>query len=251
MKNLLDKYYIGLEDSLINSLEKIEQNKQGFVLVIYYDRVVGTITDGDIRRVIINQKKVNLRVKDFINQNFTYIHPSDSLERVIDLFKDEKFSFLPIVDENQKLINVITKKNLHALLLLDIEYDSNYDFPSLDDQLVDFEVFGRPWGFYKTTFMNDFSQAKIIKVNPKSRLSLQKHKHREEYWVCVFGEGTVQIDESIKSIKAGDTLFIPKGSMHRLENTSDHQSLFISEIQLGDYFGEDDIIRFDDDYNRK
>lgn len=250
MTNHLNKYCIDIGDSLIDSLEKIEQNKQGFVIVISEGKVVGTITDGDIRRIIIKNQNVHLNVKEFINQNFTHIHPSDSLERVIELFKDVKFSFLPILDEHQKLLNVITKKNLHALLLLDLTYDPDYDFISLDDQIVDFEVFGRPWGFYKTTFMNDFSQAKIIKVNPKSRLSLQKHAHREEYWVCVYGEGTVQIDESLKSIKAGDTLFIPKGSMHRLENTSENQSLFISEIQLGDYFGEDDIIRFDDDYNR-
>lgn len=83
---------------------------------------------------------------------------------------------------------------MHALLLQDIHAELDYDFFSLDEGIVDYEIFQRPWGFYKTTVMNDYFQSKVISVNPKSQLSLQSHNHREEHWIVAHGGGTVQLE---------------------------------------------------------
>lgn len=139
---------------------------------------------------------------------------------------------------------------MHALLLQDIRADLRYNFMSFDEGIVDYEIFQRPWGFYKTTVMNDYFQSKIISVNPQSQLSLQSHNHREEHWIVAHGVGTVQIDQSIINVHCGSSVFIPKGAKHRLMNTGDKESLIVTEVQIGDYFGEDDIIRYEDIYGR-
>ena len=157
---------------------------------------------------------------------------------------------MPILDGNRRLFNILTKNQLHALLLQDIHADLGYDFFSMDEQIVDYEIYQRPWGFYKTTVYNEYYQSKVISVYPKSQLSLQSHEHREEHWIIVHGNGTVQIGESLIDIKCGSSLFIPKGCKHRLTNTDEKENLIITEVQIGDYLGEDDIIRYEDQYGR-
>ena len=132
---------------------------------------------------------------------------------------------MPILDQQGCVINVITKKQLHTLLLTDSYVDFTYDFSQLDENLQDYEIFSRPWGFYKTTVMNNYFQSKIISVLPGASLSLQSHNRREEYWVVAHGEGIVQIGESMIQVKCGSSLFIPKGCKHRLTNT-DSESEF-------------------------
>ena len=139
---------------------------------------------------------------------------------------------------------------MHALLLQNIHADLNYDFFSLDTGVIDHEIFQRPWGFYKTTVLNDFYQSKIISVKPGGQLSLQSHNRREEHWIVVHGTGLVQIDESVFNVTCGSSVFIPKGARHRLTNTSATESLVVTEVQIGDYLGEDDIIRYEDIYGR-
>ena len=85
---------------------------------------------------------------------------------------------------------------------------------------------------------------------PKQALSLQSHERREEYWIIVNGTGLIQLGESIHPVVPGGTFFIPKGCKHRLTNTSETETLILTEVQLGDYFGEDDIYRYDDHYGR-
>lgn len=121
---------------------------------------------------------------------------------------------------------------------------------ALEDAPVDFELHQRPWGVYKTTVLQEHYQSKVIHVNPESRLSLQYHLRRDEHWTVAGGEGVAQIGESMVLMRPGATFFIPKGCKHRMTNTSEENFLIVSEVQIGDYFGEDDIIRIDDDYGR-
>ena len=86
-------------------------------------------------------------------------------------------------------------------------------------------------------------------VNPKSRLSLQSHEKRQETWIVLEGAATITINEDIFIKKENESIHIPQGARHRLENKN-NKVLKIIEIQTGSYFGEDDIKRFDDDYNR-
>ena len=236
---------------MIEALNKIDVNRQGFVVVVdENDLVLGVLTDGDIRRGIIKGYTAAEPIESFYTRNAKTVHIEDGLSTVTELFKNQAIKFLPILDGAGRLVNIITKSQMHALLLQDIQADLRYDFSSLDTSIVDYEVFPRPWGYFKTTVMNDYFQAKIISVKPGGQLSLQSHNHREEYWIVVHGNGTVQLDQSVLPVRCGSTVFIPLGCRHRLTNTDEKESLIITEVQIGDYFGEDDIIRYADKYGR-
>ncbi len=108
----------------------------------------------------------------------------------------------------------------------------------------------RPWGSFEILFDSKFCKVKKIVVFSGKRLSLQYHKRRSEHWFIVSGIADIHIDGKEFSLKAGESTDVKRGSKHYLANTY-HQDLIIIEIQLGDYFGEDDIIRLDDPYNRE
>ena len=107
----------------------------------------------------------------------------------------------------------------------------------------------RPWGYYDSIDADDGFQVKRILVNPGAKLSLQKHQHRAEHWVVVKGVATITRGDDVFVLKENQSTYIPKGEVHRLENTEE-TDLEIIEIQTGDYLGEDDIIRLEDDYQR-
>lgn len=107
----------------------------------------------------------------------------------------------------------------------------------------------RPWGSYRSLDSGSRHQVKRIIVKPGERLSLQKHHHRSEHWIVVRGTARVTVDELIKTIHENESIYIPIGATHRLENPG-KITLELIEVQTGSYLGEDDIIRFDDDYRR-
>ena len=206
MENKLKEFLIDYDSNLILALEKINKNQKNFLVVIKEGKVCGVITDGDIRRHIILNNNLNITIKDIYNSNFSYVTLEDGFKKVVTYFKDSKIKFLPIIDNDDNLINIITKENLHTLLLQNIEYNPFYNFSLLNDAILEHEIYPKPWGCYKTV-------------------------------------------EEIK-IHEGSYLYISKNTVHRLINTSDSDFLILTEVQLGDYFGEDDIIRIKDEYNR-
>lgn len=109
----------------------------------------------------------------------------------------------------------------------------------------------RPWGSYEVLLDETSTGFKVkrIEVKPKSRLSLQKHAKRAEIWTIVAGEGIATIGKEEIAVKPGDVVNIPKEAEHRMANKGDQPLIFV-EVQLGDYLGEDDITRLQDDYNR-
>lgn len=108
----------------------------------------------------------------------------------------------------------------------------------------------RPWGSYESMEEGLRFQVKIITVNPGARLSLQKHFHRAEHWVVVKGTGVVTRGDESLILKEDESVYIPLGTVHRLENPGSIP-LEIIEVQTGPYLGEDDIIRLSDDYGRQ
>lgn len=244
-------FTIDQSSSILDALCLIDKNQSGFVLVWDEKKtLLGTLTDGDIRRALINGSSVTDSVKGVYIEKFKYLNITDNIGDAIELFKNKNIKFLPIVDKDGVLVNVITKSQLHVVLLQDINADLSYNFNELDDSVVDYEIFQRPWGFYKTTILNDYFQSKIISVKPGQQLSLQSHNHREEHWIVAHGKGVVQIEKSEIKIGSGSSLFIPKGAKHRLTNTDYSENLIITEVQIGDYLGEDDIVRYEDNYGR-
>jgi mannose-1-phosphate guanylyltransferase/mannose-6-phosphate isomerase len=107
----------------------------------------------------------------------------------------------------------------------------------------------RPWGSYQSVDNGDRHQVKRIIVKPGGRLSLQKHHHRSEHWIVVRGAARVTVNELVKTVHENESIYIPIGAVHRLENPGKIQ-LELIEVQTGSYFGEDDIIRIEDDYQR-
>ena len=107
----------------------------------------------------------------------------------------------------------------------------------------------RPWGYYQSIHSGERFQVKRITVNPGARLSLQKHKHRAEHWVVVNGTALVTRDDERLTVKENESVFLPKGCIHRLENPAE-TPLNLIEVQSGSYLGEDDIERIEDDFAR-
>jgi mannose-1-phosphate guanylyltransferase/mannose-6-phosphate isomerase len=107
----------------------------------------------------------------------------------------------------------------------------------------------RPWGSYQSVDAGDRHQVKRIVVRPGSRLSLQKHHHRSEHWIVVRGAARVTVNDLVKTVHENESIYIPIGATHRLENPG-KILLELIEVQTGSYLGEDDIVRIEDDYRR-
>ena len=107
----------------------------------------------------------------------------------------------------------------------------------------------RPWGSYEVLEENNGYKVKRLVVKPGARLSLQRHSRRGEHWVVVEGTADVVCGERELRLEKGEHLHIPPETNHRLGNSTDHM-LALIEVQLGDYLGEDDIVRLEDDYKR-
>lgn len=108
----------------------------------------------------------------------------------------------------------------------------------------------RPWGWYDSLDFGERFQVKRIQVKPLAKLSVQKHHHRAEHWVVVSGTAEVQNGESTFLLNENESTYIPIGTIHSLCNPSETMPLEIIEVQSGSYLGEDDIVRYEDNYGR-
>lgn len=108
----------------------------------------------------------------------------------------------------------------------------------------------RPWGSY--TVLDDTAfdhKVKRIVVSPGKRLSYQRHSRRSEHWFVVRGRGRVTVDGEDREVGPGDSVDVPVGAAHRIEGLGEDNLVFV-EVQRGEYFGEDDIVRLEDDFGR-
>ncbi|MBU2600237.1 phosphomannose isomerase type II C-terminal cupin domain [bacterium] len=108
----------------------------------------------------------------------------------------------------------------------------------------------RPWGYFVVLSNELEHKVKRIVVYPKKRLSMQRHRYRSEHWYIIYGEAVVILNDKKIYLKAGESIDIPQEAVHRIENIGISNMAFI-EIQRGEYFGEDDIERLEDDYGRE
>ena len=111
------------------------------------------------------------------------------------------------------------------------------------------EIDHRPWGYYEVLVDERDHKVKRIVVHPGKRLSLQSHRRRSEHWFILCGKAVVTIDREELDLETGQSVDIPQGALHRILNAGAEILAFI-EVQIGEYFGEDDIERFEDDYGR-
>lgn len=116
-------------------------------------------------------------------------------------------------------------------------------------QAEDYPRFHRPWGWYETLCLGDRFQVKRIMVKPGGILSLQSHRHRSEHWVVVAGTAEVTVGDEVKLVTENQSVYIPLGTKHRMANRG-RVPMYLIEVQTGSYLGEDDIVRYEDIYNR-
>jgi len=105
----------------------------------------------------------------------------------------------------------------------------------------------RPWGSFEKFNENEQCTVKLLYIKPGSRLSLQYHNKRQEFWKIIKGSGTVEIQDKKSTLSEGDNIFIPSGAKHRIQ--AGNSGCTVLEISYGS-FDEDDIVRIEDDYNR-
>lgn len=110
------------------------------------------------------------------------------------------------------------------------------------------ERFDRPWGWYENLKEDTGYKVKRLCVQPNQKISLQYHNQRDEHWVVVSGDGTLELNEDIKKLKVGDYIFVPVLSKHRI--TGGNNGIIIVEVQLGKICNEEDIVRIEDEYGR-
>ena len=148
-----------------------------------------------------------------------------------------------LVDTSDAIL--ITKKNLSQNVkdIVQSLNDKGYQ-----EGIIHKKVF-RPWGYYISIGEGPTWQIKKLIVNPKSSLSLQMHRHRSEHWIVVEGFADIEIDAKKMRLKENESIYVPKGSKHRLSNSTE-KPFTIIEVQSGSYLGEDDIVRFEDKYGR-
>ena len=185
----------------------------------------------------INGNVLKGNTKDYKSKN-CYLRSENKLLVTIGL-KDL------IVVETDDTVFISSKNEIDSLKKI-LEDLQNKGF----EEIASHSKIYRPWGHYTSIAGSKNWQVKRIEVKPKSKLSLQMHNHRAEHWVVVSGTATVQIDKRTFSLNKNQSTFIPLGSTHRLSNESS-EKLIIIEVQSGKYLGEDDIIRFKDEYGRK
>ena len=167
----------------------------------------------------------------------SYVYSSNRLVSATNL------SDLIIIDTQDALL-VSSKKNSQNInnIVEKLKIDSRVE---KDDNR---KVY-RPWGYFDSIDYGEGFQVKRLFINPGAKLSLQKHQKRAEHWVVVKGIALVTCGENIYKLTENQSTYIPKGEIHRLENC-EKNPLEIIEIQTGNYLGEDDIIRLEDDYER-
>jgi len=167
----------------------------------------------------------------------SFIHSSNRLVAVNDL------SDLVIIDTQDALL-VSSKQNSQDIKNIVYKLKNEKRGESESHRKV-----YRPWGYYDSIDSGIGFQVKRIFVSPGAKLSLQKHEKRAEHWVIVKGIALITCGKKVFQLKENQSAYIPKGKVHRLEN-AEQTPLEIIEIQTGDYLGEDDIIRLEDDYER-
>ncbi|MES2803339.1 MAG: mannose-1-phosphate guanylyltransferase/mannose-6-phosphate isomerase [Bdellovibrionota bacterium] len=188
----------------------------------------------DIREGVQNKGLQNIQVSSKNNSVFPIENKAYSFVGVDDLMVIDTADALLVCkkDDSQKVKEVVDRLKAN------------------NSQLTEAHVFeNRPWGKFEILKDQDYYKSKIIRVDAGQKISYQSHAKRAEHWIIVRGEAVVILNDQEVPLKTGQHIFIPQGAKHRIINNSNAAVEFI-EVQVGSYFGEDDIVRYQDDYGR-
>jgi len=188
----------------------------------------------EIREGVQNKGQQNVQVSSKNNSVFPIENKSYSFVGVDDLMVIDTADALLVCKkhESQKVKDVVDRLKVTN--------------PDVTEEHI-FE--NRPWGKFEILKDQDYYKSKVIRVDAGQKISYQSHAKRSEHWIIVNGEAIVVLDDKEIPLKTGQHIFIPQGAKHRIINNSNASVEFI-EVQVGSYFGEDDIVRYQDDYGR-
>lgn len=174
-----------------------------------------------------------------INSKNVYVH-SDNDRLIATVGVDD----INVVESYDAIL--VQKKGEGADIRKVVEYLKEHKSPEVEHRLVEY----RPWGKFDVLFDSPSFKVKKFVVYPKSKLSLQSHKFRSEHWIVVKGKAKITKGKKTILLKEGESAFVPAKTAHRFENPTNENAEFV-EVQLGSYLGEDDVVRYEDNYNRK
>ena len=185
-----------------------------------------------------NSEKISSKDNQvLIDSKNTFIHTTD--RTIVGIGLED----LIVVDDDDSTI--ISKKGETEKIKSALEILKSKNNKSSEEHTFEY----RPWGKFENLLETEIYKVKRLTVDPGEHLSIQYHKKRSEHWVVVNGKASVQVNDKKLTLEKGQSIDIPKGSSHCLGNDT-KENLVVIEVQLGDYFGEDDIVRISDPYDR-
>ena len=244
--------------TLFDALGRLDgQPRQALIVVDAAGRLEGVLDDAMVRAAILRTRSLDALVGDALPRDAgtgpasaNAVTLDTPFSEVVALSLAAPGDLIPVLDDRDRVVNAFTREQLHQLLAEDLPWDPRRDFTALTTAERRPDAVTRPWGFYRSLLTTAFTQAKILSVAPGQELSLQKHFRREEYWTVVRGEGSFRLDDDRYTVRRGFTVHIPREAVHWIRNTHPTEALILVEVQAGDYFGEDDIVRLSDKYRR-
>ncbi len=208
------------------------------VIVFEGDFIWSDIGSFDALSTLIKEKGMNQKQHILIDSDDVFVHSSNGR-----LIATAGVSNLNIIENNDCIL--ISQKGKSEDVKKVVKYLQEKNYKEIDHNVIGY----RPWGKYEVLIDDNNHKVKKITVYPGASLSLQSHKHRSEHWIVVRGKAAVINGDREIKLKENESTYIPATHKHRLSNPG-KKDLEIIEVQTGDYFGEDDIIRYDDIYER-
>jgi len=237
--------------TLFDALGQVHRNHGGSLIAVDdAGRPVGVIDEALLREGLLRARSMDAPVSALDLSAGEAVRLDTPFDEVVTTVLGGRRALIPILDGRDRVVNAFTREQLHQLLVEDLPWDPRRDFTALRADAQPPDAVFRPWGFYRSLLTTEFSQTKIISLAPGQEISRQLHFHREEYWTVIRGQGSFRLDDERFLVEKGFTVRIPKEAVHWIRNTQPEGALILMEVQLGDYFGEDDIVRLSDKYHR-
>lgn len=237
-------------ETLYDALERLHARPEKAVVIVdTVGRLAGVLDEAGLRAALLSAGTLDAPLSSLDLPRDPSVHVDTPFDEVVRTTLAAAATLVPVLDDHDRVVNAFTREHLHHLLAGDLPWDPRVDFTAIGGGERP-DAVTRPWGFYRSLLTTAFTQAKILSVAPGQELSLQKHFHREEYWTVVRGEGIFRLDDDRFTVRRGFTVHIPREAVHWIRNTHQSEALILVEVQVGDYFGEDDIVRLSDKYHR-
>lgn len=260
--DLFKKYQLSIFDTIKDLINDIKIDNKYYIIPSDYNACLNISIDNGIMELLPSNSIYMIEYNGLWNDigTFKSIHDiSQKDEFNINISNHINYNSNNCLIDSNKLVllnnvsNLIISESDDCILVSDIKSSQDikkvFELTKNKKEIKSNKIDYRPWGYYEILSEFDGYKIKKISVYPLKRLSLQSHKYRKEQWTCIKGTGQAQIDNKLINLEINKSVFIEINQKHRLINNS-NELLEIIEIQLGNYLEEDDIIRYEDDFNR-